>query len=276
MARTAHPNFSRLSTFYADESDNKAYYVIACLNIPTIHARLYGVLGTNVEWQGYYDQLVEWRRKLKATFNVPIKKEIKGSKIATGRNRYDGGSAPIYGMKAFKLYEYALRNLDFLPASSVFSVSAPKGYVLYGHTRLEATLYAMFQRMEMQCASKSHVAILFFDEGHAEYRKLFRKACVYLPTGSNRGDWGDGAATKNKPFSRAIKDLNFKDSRQSGFIQIADLIAYATLLKMKKESGTLSDREKNLGFGDIHDCIPRHILNAMVDNRSSDGIKRLK
>ena len=118
--------------------------------------------------------------------------------------------------------------------------------------------------------------MLFFDEGHLEYRNMFRKACTHLPTGSKQGSWEGGKATKNIPFDRSIKDINFKDSRESIFVQIADLVAYATLLKMKKESGTLSARETNLGFGDIHDSIPRAVLNAHVDTNTTDGIKRLK
>lgn len=271
MAR-AHPYFRKLSTFYADESDNKEFYVIACVNIPTVDAKGWG----SVEWQRYYDATVAWRRDIKAKFNVPIKKELKGSKIATGRNSYDGGKGRIYGPPAFELYKHALATLDFLPDASVFSVASQKGYQLFGHTRLEATLYAMFQRMQSQCKAKGHVSLIFFDEGHMEYRTMFRRACTHLPTGSMQGAWGGGAATKNIPFDRAIKDVNFKDSKQSSFVQIADLIAYATLLKMKKEANTLSDREKQLGFGDIFQSIPKAILNTMVDLSTRDGIKRLK
>lgn len=272
MARD-HPSFSKLSTFYADESDNKQFYAIACINIPTA---TFKAGGSSVEWQSYYDSTVTWRRELKAAFNVPINKELKGSKIATGRNFYDGGRGRIHGRRAFQLYSFALEALHFLPDASVFSVISERGYQLFGHTRLEATLYALFQRMQSQCRAKDQVSLIFFDEGHMEYRRMFRRACTHLPTGSMQGEWSEGAATKNIPLDRAIKDVNFKDSKQSPFVQIADLIAYATILKLKAETGTLTERERDLGFGSIFDHIPRPILNVMVDLKKRDGIKRLR
>jgi hypothetical protein len=53
------------------------------------------------------------------------------------------------------------------------------------------------------------------------------------------------------------------------------LIAYATLLKARKEMGTLSARETEFGWGDIHDCIPKQILNTKASWRK-DGIVALK
>jgi hypothetical protein len=144
-----------------------------------------------------------------------------------------------------------------------------------GTAKTEAALYALFQRMQKHCEDWSCNALVFFDEGHYEYRRLFRKACVYLPTGSKLGGWGDGKPTKNEPFIAAIKDANFKDSKSSLFVQIADLVAYATLVKARKELGRLSAREIEFGWGDIHDAIPRDILNQKASWRK-DGIVALK
>jgi len=270
--------FNGLSTFYADESDDQRTFVMAVVCIPTItHLPTnYAATRLRMDWDDFLAGAKEWRGKLKAQFNVPRSKELKGSKIATGRNRYDGDKHPIYGYRATQLYRFALQSLDFLPDQSVFSVSAPRGYKLYGHTRLEAAMYATLQRMQSQMRAESRTAMLFFDEGHAEYRDMYRRACVHLPTGSSMGAWSSGAKSKNIPLSNVIKDANFKDSKKSYFVQIADLVAYATLVKARKEAGTLSDKEVRLDIGDIHDFIPRRILNDKVDSNTSDGIKRLK
>jgi hypothetical protein len=274
-----HLGLRGLSTFYADESDDKQTFVMAVVCIPTL-TRLdddaLGIQHMRMDWDAYLNAAKQWRGKLKETFNVPRSKELKGSKIATGRNRYDGDKNPIYGYRAIQLYRFALESLAFLPDKSVFSVCAPRGYKIYGHTRLEAAMYVALQRMQRQMEAENRTALLFFDEGHAEYRDMYRRACVHLPTGSNMGAWASGAKTKNIPLTSVVKDANFKDSKKSYFVQIADLVAYATLLKARKEAGTLSEKEIRLGSGDLHDAIPRRILNDRVDGQTSDGIKRLK
>lgn len=219
---------------------------------------------------------MEWRRDLKKRFNIPVNKELKGSKLAMGRNHYDGGHDRLYGAKAGEAYAEALRGLDFLPGASIFSVTCERGYSLFGERRLEAVLYAMFQRIQRKCDVDRIAAMMYFDEGHGEYRRLFRKACKHLPTGSMQGAWSGGAATKNIPLTCMIEDANFKDSKQSHFVQMADLVAYATLAKIRAEQGRTTDKEREAGTPFLFDCIPKRVLNRMVDRNSLDGINRLR
>ncbi|MDE3081119.1 MAG: DUF3800 domain-containing protein, partial [Paracoccaceae bacterium] len=226
-------------------------------------------------WDEHFTAAVRWRKYLRDKHGIPIAKELKGRKLAKGENRYKEGKLPLYGPPAIQAYKDALKQLSFLPNRSIFSICATRGYQLYGHDKLEACLNAAFQRIETQNKLTGQTSLLMFDEGHGEYRTLFRKACRYLPTGSRTGSWADGRSTANKPLSTTIEDVNFKDSRQSHFIQIADMIAYATLLKVKSERGALTDKEKRLHLGTLHDAIPRNLLNTRVETGGRDGIKRL-
>lgn len=271
MPRLLGPN--GLDTFYADESDDKYIFVLAVVRVPTLTP---GDSGHLISWDDYYDQALEWRRQLKDEFGVPVKMELKGTKIAKGRNNYRNGKDRIYGRYAMRLYEGALQRLDFLPDKSVFSVYAVRSQSLYGHEKLEAALYALLQRVQRQCSGAQKSAMLFFDEGHPEYLALYRKARVYLPTGSNRGAWPSGQTSMNIPLTTAIEDANFKNSKQCHFTQIADLVAYATLTKARSELNRLSDRERELGLGTLHDAIPRRVLNPFVSMAGPrDGIKRI-
>jgi hypothetical protein len=230
-----------LCTIYADESDDKQRFVLAFVSIPTLGISLpaseWDAEALDDLWRGYFEKVRAWRRMLKESHNIPVAKELKGSKLATGRNSYDGGKGALYGVRAWKAYADALRSLSFLPDRSIFSIYTTRSASLYGHRKLEASLYAAFQRIERQNKSSRQRAMIFFDEGHSEYRGLYRKACVHLPTGSKAGSWSDGKSSKNIPMVSTIEDANFKDSKTSHFIQIADLVAYATLLKARHEGG---------------------------------------
>jgi hypothetical protein len=262
-----------LVTFYADESDDKKTCVISTVAVPTLGATAGGV---PIEWDACFEKAKVWRAGLRDKFGIPVLKELKGSKLATGRNSYQPRRQRLYGERAVEAYAYALSSLDFLPSRSIFSVTCERDYKLYGHTRLEAALYATFQRIQVKCDKERMAALLFFDEGHGEYRRLFRKAKKYLPTGSSQGSWADGASSKNLPLLNVLEDANFKDSKQSLFIQIADLVAYATLQKLRSEHGRLSERESALWLHALHDQIPRRVLNTHVERGGTDGIKRLK
>lgn len=265
---------------YADESDDQKCFVLSCVSIPISQIREpaseWDRTTLTNDWQYYFEEVKKWRLALRDNFGIPIKKELKGSKLATGRNSYQGGRAPIYGSRAIEVYKSALQTLDFLPDKSIFSVSAVASYNMYGHRKLQAALYAMFQRLQRQMAPSKCKIMIFFDEGHAEYRTLFRKACVHMPTGSARGAWQDGSRSKSIPLSCTIEDANFKDSKSSWFIQIADLIAYATLVKLRGERGDLSEKEIRLGSASLHDSIPRRVLNVKVVTNGNDAIVRLK
>ncbi len=104
-----------LSTFYADESDDKFIYTIACVAIPTLEKPNLISRVLAISWDNYLAGAKAWRKSLRDRFGVPASKELKGSSIATGRNSYGVGGTRIQGPEAFELYRYALNSLSFLP-----------------------------------------------------------------------------------------------------------------------------------------------------------------
>ena len=118
--------------------------------------------------------------------------------------------------------------------------------------------------------------MVFFDQGHPEYRKLYRHAQVYLGTGSRKGLWESGRATKNLPLDMFVKDGNEKNSSLCYFTQVADLIAYAAFLKRKNEEGELTDWQSENDLGSLYDEIPKTVLNTHVQRfGKNDAIVRL-
>lgn len=71
------------------------------------------------------------------------------------------------------------------------------------------------------------------------------------------------------------KDGNIKQSQPSFFIQLADVVSFAALLKVCGEQGKLTDWQEALGLRDLHDHIPVKVLNTLASTADPQGIVRL-
>ena len=262
-----------IDVFYIDESHDRHVFVVTAVCIPFL--RMVEGIWT-ITWPAQFDALRAWRRAAKANVDIPVTKELHGLKLLSGRGNFKHGKYNFDRPKASAIYRSLLQNIDFLPPASVMSVAAPRQYRIYGNERLEAAMYALFQRMRKKCEVGQVNALTFFDQGHPEYRKLYRQAQRYLPTGSKQGGWQGGGYSKNLPLDMFFKDANEKDSKHCFFTQLADLIAYSAFLKIKGEQGDLTDWQINTNAGNIYDSVPRKFLNTNVSYNSTDAILRLK
>jgi len=172
-------------------------------------------------------------------------------------------------------YIAALADTAWLPSRSIITAAGTPNATLYGHGRLEAVPYSLLQRMRTAGEKSHRLGMVFFDEGHGEYRQLYRKARVYLPTGSRTGDWGGGVTTRNLPLDNFVKDANIKESEHSLFIRLADLLSYAALLKLRGERSTLTDWQHELELGRLYDVVSVQALNTFASRTDPQGLVRL-
>jgi hypothetical protein len=259
-----------IDVYYIDESNDLQTYVVTAIRVPFLRF----IEGNwQITWPTALDAAKAWRRRVNQAVSIPPKKELHGVKLISGRGRYFKGKYAFDRPKASAVYREILRSVDCLSDASIMTVCSYRGGKnLFGHSRLEAAMYALFQRMRRQCHANNTNAITFFDEGHPEYRHLYRRAQVYLPTGS-----AYGTGTVNLPLDMFTKDANEKRSEHCHFTQMADIIAYAAFLKIKHEAGTLTDWQKAYNLGTLYDEIPRKAINLRVSNVAPrDGILRLK
>lgn len=264
-----------IDIFYIDESHDNSVYVVTAVTIPFL--RNVGGVWT-ILWPDYLDAAKLWRRRIKATLGVPSTKELHGVKLASGRGRYNRGKWQFKKARASSVYRLVLAEINHIPETSIMSAAVYSGAKnLYGNTKLEAALHALLQRMRQQCVARNTNAIVFFDEGHPEYRRLYRKAQIFLPTGSKFGGWTSGLLSRNLPLDMFTKDGNDKASRHCYFTQTADLVAYAAFLKIKSEQKQLTVWQAAYNLGTLYDDLPRRLVNTRVSYRPpSDGILRLK
>jgi hypothetical protein len=264
-----------LDVIYIDESHDNRFYVITAVAIPFIRPN-YGD-GFNLAWSDHFDGAKRWRRRVKDAHTIPTTKELHAAKLASGRGNFKLGKHNFDKAKATAIYRRILEDVDFIPDASVLSAAAKRGHrLLYGNNRLEAALYAVLQRLRRQCNDRDVNGMVFFDQGHAEYRKLYRQAQVFLPTGSRLGAWEPGKTSRNLPLDMFVKDGNEKDSKHCWFTQLADLIAYAAFMKVKAENGALEDWQERYSLGNLYESVPSRIINKAASGAAPrDGIVRL-
>lgn len=261
-----------IDVFYVDESMDSNVFTITALAIPLL--RLVDGTWTFV-WEDQFRNIRDWRRRISKVHNLPVRKELKGQKFASGRGRYRLGRDQFTRGQAAEIYRGFLADLEFLPEKSIITVVGTRTSNLYGHSRLEALVIALLQRARRACVASRRAGMVFFDEGHGEYRTLYRKAKVYLPTGSDRGGWADGKLSKNLPLDNFTKDANIKESEHSFFIQLADVVSYAAFLKTKAETNSLTDWQASLDLGNLYEAIPVRVLNTSASRNDRLGIVRL-
>ena len=260
--------------FYIDESHDRHVFVVTAICVPFLR---HADDQWEIVWKEYFKGAQDWRKDGANNLHVPITKELHGVKLAAGRGNYYKGKFSFDRPKSCSVYRRFLESVNFLPDASIISVAAFRGQALYGYDHLEAAMFALFQRMRRTCEARSVNAMTFFDQGHPEYRALYRKAQVYLPTGSSRGTWQSGDQSRNLPLDMFVEDENEKDSKHCFFTQLADLVAYSAFLKMKSEHNMLEDWQKQLSAGSIYDSIPERLLNKKVSRSGpQDAIVRLK
>lgn len=149
------------------------------------------------------------------------------------------------------MYRQILGDVDFVPDGSIITVVGTRGPQMFGHDRLERVMYALFQRMRLQCNARRVNAMVFFDQGHPEYRALYRRATVNLPTGSHYN-----IEPRNLPLDMFVKDGNEKNSKFCQFTQLADLVAYAALAKLRHERNEMEPEQQALGLHTLYDALP--------------------
>jgi len=259
--------------YYIDESGDRDVFVMAAVAVPFLR----NVEGTwTIVWEDQFKNIRDWRRRISRAHEIPVRKELHGNKLASGRGRYVRGKQQFTRGRAAQVYRSILGDLNYLPEFSIIGVVGDRESNLYGHTKLEAVLYALLQRMRTACAKSSRQGLVFFDQGHGEYRKLYRKARRFLPTGSAYGQWNESGASRNLPLDNFTKDANIKESEHSFFVQLADLLSYALFLKRKGEMDSLADWQVEHQLASLYDAVPIRVINTWASRRDGQGIVRLE
>ncbi len=204
---------------YIDDSGNSAFppagsltYTLACV---LVEAR---------RWPGVFDDLIEYRRFLKANFGIPIRAEIKANFLL--RN---GGphlrAHPLSEGARYRIYRGFMRLIEKLDLD-VFAVVVKKPRMQQlgdGRDPRGVAWEWMLQRLERFSTKGDTPLLLLHDEGEA---MLIRKATRRARRAGTAGS-AYGTGPLRRPARLIIDDPVPRHSDQSYFVQLADLCAYA-------------------------------------------------
>jgi hypothetical protein len=258
-----------IDVFYIDESERHPLAVTSVIRIPFLRPKQNG---WEFVWDHYLTEATKWRRELSRTHSIRFRQEMHGYKILKHQGQYHKTWRNLTPPEATALYKDALKTLTWIPEKSIMTTYATDTSELMGYEGIAACLFGLFQRIRNHCHHTGVNGMVFFDEGHKSYIRLYRMAQKYLPTGSRFGAWEDGKLTRNLPLSMFPKDGNLKTSDLSYFVQVADLVCYAARLKIEHERGNLAAKRVSRDHHTVYDSIPKAQLNLLATFKRRDAI----
>lgn len=218
---------------YVDESGDTGL-----INSPTTHFALSGLVIHESRWREFMEQMIAFRKTLRAAHGLYIRTEIHASHFITK-------SPPIPGMSR-QTRLAILRNLldelatmsDFLSVTNVVVNKAgkPHDYDVFDHA-----WRALFQRFEntLQYGNfpgkykRGHGLVLTDNTDGQKLTKLMRRMGAYNPIPNQQ--WA-GPGYRNMPLLRIIEDPHPKDSKTSHAIQACDVCAYFLMQSVRPNS----------------------------------------
>jgi hypothetical protein len=205
---------------YVDESGDDGErgsksYVLGC------------VLIDSAQWSSVFDELIGFRRFVRDRFGVPVRAELKADYLL--RNRGPLAGNPLSESARHALYRSHLRLLSKLGLGA-FAVVIDKqaAFAKFNQSRPVSDIAWEYLLQRLERSFRSTEVLLYHDEGDEDnVRKRARKA---RRAGSAGSQFGTGQL--RVPFRNLLDDAIPKDSSQSYFVQLADLVAYAAFRRM--------------------------------------------
>jgi len=224
---------------YVDESGDPGIVDDTCDAIaqPSIHYILTGIIVADVDWRDYLSALVDIRRDLRCTYGYPIRDELKGAELINPRN--NSTLRTLNRQKRTELYYDFLNAIALrLNRARVLNVHVNKAQPRYnatvGSSNIEEWAWKCFiQRFENFLRKDGNqTGIIFADDtNEVKVRRLLRMMRHYNPIPNRYG------YSYSTPIVNIIEDPVMRDSKQSYFVQVSDMIAHSLYRKLYPKGG---------------------------------------
>jgi hypothetical protein len=195
---------------------------------PTDHFVLAGFVVHEADWNSYLERLVAYRRRMGAAFGLPLRAELHSSRLLT-RPGSLVGIAKNDRLTIIRAFAKEVATLDRARCICVHVDKRGKGsdYDVFEHA-----WRALIQRFSntLVCGNfprgpgPAEKGMLFPDDtDQVKLKRLVRRMRRYNPI-PNQARFGGGF--RDLPIDRVIEYPSFRDSAESYFVQVADLIAF--------------------------------------------------
>lgn len=170
-------------------------------------------------WPSAFDELLEFRRRIRSSFGVPMRAEVKANfLLRNGGDLRKLGLAPQARRVIYRSHLRVLRDLN----ARVFAVVVDKRTTDPSAT-FDLAWEGLLQRLERTSTKEKATFALIHDEGEdASIRRWVRRSRRYITAGSAYGRGSFSLAAK-----LLVDDPVPRRSQHSYFVQMADLTAYA-------------------------------------------------
>jgi hypothetical protein len=180
-------------------------------------------------WPDTFDGLLKFRRWVRATCGVNLRDEIKANYLLRNGGAFRKlALSPRARREIYRGHMNIQRQLDMKAFAVV--IDKAQAQAKFGSTRVASDIAweYLLQRLERRAHYEKTECLLIHDEGDAlAVRGRVRRARRAGTAGS-----AFGTGMLNVPFDRLVDDPVSRDSRQSFFLQIADLNAYAAFRRL--------------------------------------------
>lgn len=215
---------------YVDESGDTGLS-----NSPTTHFALSGLVVHESRWRPFIDQLITFKRTMRAVHGLPVRAEIHASEYIKSR---------VFNLPRhvrFAILRNFLDEIAKCPDISITNVIVDKTTKSPNYDVFENAWQILFQRFENTLGygnfpggHRSDHGMVITDATNGEkLKRLVRRMAVhnYVP---HTPYYGGGA--RNLPITRIIEDPHGKDSADTLPIQACDTVAYFLMQKFRPNS----------------------------------------
>jgi hypothetical protein len=226
---------------YIDESGD-----IGLNNSPTKFFILSGIVLHELRWLDYFNQLVDFRKRMLKTFGLHLREEIHSSQFISK----PGSFSRIKKNDRLTILRDFANELATMSDLNVINVVVDKTNKPANYDVFEMAWKALLQRFENTLSHRNFRGpanaddkglIISDNTDSKKLTTLIRQMRRYNPIPHNINFYGGGY--RNLMLRYVIEDPNFRDSKDSYFIQAVDLTSYLLLQKlqpnvyMRKKSG---------------------------------------
>ena len=215
-------------------------------------------------WPAAFDEMLRFRRRIRDTFGVPMRAEIKANYLL----RNSGDLRPVnLGAGARRvIYRAHMRVLQTLPARAFAVVVDKRGASRPPAVAFDLAWEGMLQRLERTSRAEHATFMVMHDEGEDDaIRRWVRRARRHLTAGS-----AFGTGQFRNPANLLVDDPVARRSEQSYFVQLADLVAYAAFRAVIAPGPAIAEVCPQATWGEIGAAT--HTAVSRLMPRSQPGI----